>query len=154
MSAASAAVIVLRFAVGLAESPAFPANAKVVADGILGGYVSDTLVRRGASLTFARKTPIVASMLLSVSVVTCSYVDSAWLVVARMALAFFGKGMGALRWAVVADVAAKEAIGIAGSIFNMFGDLAGIVTPIIIGDIVATTDSFNGALVFVGAMRS
>ena len=37
-----------------------------------------------------------------------------------------------------------------GSIFNMFGNIAGIVTPIVIGYLVAKTGSFNGALVFVG----
>ena len=33
----------------------------------------------------------------------------------------------------------------------MFGNVAGIVTPIVIGYLVARTGSFNGALVFVGA---
>ncbi|KJK21990.1 glucarate transporter [Burkholderiaceae bacterium 16] len=119
--------------------------------GVLGGVISDGFLRRGYSLTVARKVPIVAGMLLSVSMVACNYVDSEWLVVGFMALAFFGKGIGALGWAVVADTAPKEVIGLAGSIFNMFGNIAGIVTPIVIGYILATTGSFNGALVFVGA---
>ncbi|WP_454740529.1 MULTISPECIES: MFS transporter [Cupriavidus] len=119
--------------------------------GVLGGVISDTLLRRGHSLTMARKVPIVAGMLLSVSMVACNYVDSEWLVVGFMALAFFGKGIGALGWAVVADTAPKEVIGLAGSIFNMFGNIAGIVTPIVIGYILGATGSFNGALVFVGA---
>jgi ACS family glucarate transporter-like MFS transporter/ACS family D-galactonate transporter-like MFS transporter len=108
------------------------------------------MLKRGFSLTAARKTPIVAGMLLSVSMIMCNYVDSEWLVVGFMALAFFGKGIGALGWAVVADTAPKEVIGLAGSIFNMFGNIAGIVTPIVIGYILASTGSFNGALVFVG----
>jgi ACS family glucarate transporter-like MFS transporter/ACS family D-galactonate transporter-like MFS transporter len=32
----------------------------------------------------------------------------------------------------------------------MFGNVAGIVTPIVIGYLVAQSGSFNGALVFVG----
>jgi len=68
-----------------------------------------------------------------------------------MALAFFGKGVGALGWAVVSDTSPREAMGLSGSIFNMFGNVAGIVTPIVIGYIVNVTGSFNGALVFVGA---
>ncbi|GAB7540764.1 MFS transporter [Cupriavidus sp. CuC1] len=119
--------------------------------GVLGGVISDGFLRRGYSLTVARKVPIVAGMLLSVSMIACNYVDSEWLVVGFMALAFFGKGIGALGWAVVADTAPKEVIGLAGSIFNMFGNIAGIVTPIVIGYILGTTGSFNGALVFVGA---
>ncbi len=67
-----------------------------------------------------------------------------------MALAFFGKGFGAFGWAVMADVAPKEVIGLAGSIFNTFGAVAGIVTPIVIGYILSATGSFAGALVFVG----
>jgi len=120
------------------------------AGGVLGGVISDRMLKRGFTLTAARKTPIVAGMLLSVSMIMCNYVDSEWLVVGFMALAFFGKGIGALGWAVVADTAPKEVIGLAGSIFNMFGNIAGIVTPIVIGYILASTGSFNGALVFVG----
>jgi MFS family permease len=90
-------------------------------------------------------------MLLSACIIGCNYVATDWVVVALMSLAFFGKGIGALGWAVVADTSPKEAIGLSGSIFNMFGNVAGIVTPIVIGYLVATSGgSFNGALVFVG----
>jgi ACS family glucarate transporter-like MFS transporter/ACS family D-galactonate transporter-like MFS transporter len=119
--------------------------------GVLGGVLSDGLIRRGHSLTIARKVPIVGGMLLSVSIIGCNYVSTDWIVVALMSLAFFGKGIGALGWAVVADTSPKEALGLSGAIFNMFGNVAGIVTPIVIGYLVARTGSFNGALVFVGA---
>ena len=66
-------------------------------------------------------------------------------------LAFFGKGVGALGWAVVADTAPKQIVGLSGGLFNMFGNVAGITTPIVIGYIVAATGSFDGALWFVGA---
>jgi ACS family glucarate transporter-like MFS transporter/ACS family D-galactonate transporter-like MFS transporter len=119
--------------------------------GVLGGILSDSLIRRGHSLTVARKLPIVGGMLLSVSIIGCNYVSTDWIVVALMSLAFFGKGIGALGWAVVADTSPKEALGLSGGIFNMFGNVAGIVTPIVIGYLVAKSGSFNGALVFVGA---
>jgi ACS family glucarate transporter-like MFS transporter/ACS family D-galactonate transporter-like MFS transporter len=118
--------------------------------GVLGGVVSDALIKRGCSLTLARKTPIVIGMLMSVSMILCNYVSADWMIVGLMAVAFFGKGFGALGWAVMADVAPREVVGLAGSIFNTFGAIAGIVTPIVIGYILAATGSFNGALVFVG----
>lgn len=118
--------------------------------GVLGGVVSDWLLRRGVSLTMARKLPIVLGMLMSMSMILCNYVQADWMIVAIMALAFFGKGFGALGWAVMADVAPQEVIGLAGSIFNTFGAVAGIITPIVIGYILAATGSFSGALVFVG----
>jgi len=119
--------------------------------GILGGWFSDFLLRRGVSLTVARKTPIVAGLLLSVSIVACNYVDADWAVVFFMSLAFFGKGVGALGWAVVSDTAPQSITGLCGGVFNTFGNTAGIVTPIVIGYILRATGSFNWALVFVGA---
>jgi len=89
-------------------------------------------------------------MLLSMSIIACNYVDGQALVVGFMALAFFGKGIGALGWAVMSDTAPKQMAGLAGGLFNMFGNLSSITTPIIIGYILAATGSFNGALVFVG----
>ncbi|MGK7246672.1 MFS transporter [Buttiauxella agrestis] len=118
--------------------------------GVLGGVISDYLMRRTGSLNIARKTPIVLGMLLSVSMVFCNYVESEMMVVGFMAMAFFGKGIGALGWAVMADTAPKEISGLSGGLFNMFGNVSGIVTPIAIGYIVGTSGSFNGALIYVG----
>lgn len=119
--------------------------------GVLGGIISDFLLRRGRSLTFSRKAPIVTGMLLSTSMIACNYVDSASVVVGIMAFAFFGKGLGALGWAVVADTSPKEIAGLSGALFNTFGNVAAITTPIVIGYIVAGSGSFSGALVFVAA---
>ena len=119
--------------------------------GVLGGIWSDYMLRKGFSLTASRKTPIVVGMLLSTSMIICNYVDAQWIVVAVMALAFFGKGIGALGWAVISDTCPKQIAGLSGGLFNMFGNLSSISTPIIIGYIIQNTGSFNGALVFVGA---
>jgi len=119
--------------------------------GILGGVVSDKLLRAGHTLTFSRKAPIVAGMLLSITMIGCNYTDTQWVVMVLMSLAFFGKGFGALGWTVIADTSPKPLIGVNGGLFNLIGNLAGITTPIIIGYIVKTTGSFNDALIFVVA---
>lgn len=119
--------------------------------GVLGGVWSDWLLRRRWSLTSARKTPIVAGMLMSMAMVVCNYVDVQWLIVAIMAVAFFGKGVGALGWAVVSDTVPREIAGLSGGLFSMFGNISSITTPIIIGYIIEGTGSFNGALLFVAA---
>jgi len=118
--------------------------------GVLGGVISDAILHKTGSLTLARKIPIVGGMLLSMSI-ACNYVDGQVLVIGFMALAFFGKGIGALGWAVVSDTSPKEAGGVSGGLFNTFGNISSITTPIIIGYILAATGSFAGALVFVGA---
>lgn len=119
--------------------------------GILGGVLSDHLLRAGFSLTFARKAPIVAGMALAMTMVACNYVTTRTAVVALMSLAFFGKGFGALGWTVISDTSPRTLVGVSGGLFNLIGNLAGISTPIVIGYIVRRTGSFHLALVFVAA---
>lgn len=119
--------------------------------GVLGGICSDSLLRHGYSLTFARKAPIIAGMLLSITMIACNFTNVQSVVMFLMSLAFFGKGFGALGWTVIADTSPRELIGLNGGLFNLFGNIAGITTPIIIGWIVQKTGSFNDALIFVGA---
>src|SRR6185312_2837465 len=73
--------------------------------------------------------------------------------IALMSFAYFSKGVaaGAGTWAVVSDTAPREAVGLAGAIFNCVGNIAGIVTPIVFGYIVAATGSYGVGLYFVGA---
>jgi len=120
------------------------------AGGVLGGVFSDHLIKRGATLTLARKLPIVLGMLLASTIILCNYTNNTTLVVALMALAFFGKGFGALGWPVISDTAPKEIVGLCGGVFNVFGNVASIATPLVIGYLVSELHSFNAALIFVG----
>jgi ACS family glucarate transporter-like MFS transporter len=118
--------------------------------GILGGIISDRLLKATGSLTLARKIPIVGGMLLSTVIIVCNYVDAPAAVIGLMTLAFFGKGIGSLGWAVVADTSPREIPGLNAGLFNTFGNVAGITTPIAIGYIVQSSGgSFTGALAFV-----
>lgn len=119
--------------------------------GVLGGILSDWLLRRTGSATLARKAPLLAGMLLAMIIIAANYADDQRLVILIMTLAFFGKGVASLGWAVIADMSPRELLGVTGGIFNMVGNTAGIVMPIVVGYIVKATGSFDGALVFVGA---
>ncbi len=121
------------------------------AGGVMGGVVSDWLLRRTGSVTLARKTPLLLGMLLATLIIGCNYTDSQEMMLVFMCCAFFGKGFAALGWAVVSDTSPKQLIGVTGGIFNMAGNLAGIVTPLVIGYIIQITKSYELGLVFVGA---
>jgi ACS family glucarate transporter-like MFS transporter len=73
-------------------------------------------------------------------------------VIAAMSLAFFAKGFGNLGWCVLSDTSPKEVLGIAGGVFNMCGNLASIITPLVIGVILSSTQSFDYAILYVGSM--
>ena len=120
--------------------------------GILGGVLSDLLLKRGMPLSQARKTVIVLGLITSCGILGANYTNSQGLVLMFMTIAFFGKGVAALGWAVMSDAAPREATGLSGAIFNLFGNAAGIFTPIGIGYILATTgNNWDLALVFVFA---
>jgi MFS transporter, ACS family, glucarate transporter len=117
--------------------------------GILGGAISDRLLSKGYSLSFARKAPIMAGMALSMTMIGCNYVSGQSVMLLLMSLAFFGKGVGALGWTVISDTSPAGMTGLNGALFNLIGNLAGITTPLIIGYLVQKTGSFDDALIFV-----
>jgi ACS family D-galactonate transporter-like MFS transporter len=119
---------------------------------LIGGFVSDKLIERTGSANIGRKLPIVGGLLLAATIVLANYVDSDMLVIFIMSVAFFGQGMVNLGWTLISDVAPKPLIGLTGGVFNLCANLAGIVTPIVIGIIVGATGSFYGALAFIGAL--
>ncbi|WP_434115130.1 MFS transporter [Paraburkholderia caffeinilytica] len=119
---------------------------------MFGGLFSDWLLRRGKSANVARKLPIIAGLLLASTIILANYVESNVVVIAILSVAFFAQGMAALGWTLVSDIAPEGLLGVTGGIFNFAANLAGIVTPLVVGFIVAATGSFVGALVFIGAV--
>jgi MFS transporter, ACS family, D-galactonate transporter len=118
---------------------------------LLSGFLSDYLVRRGFSLGIARKVPIVTGLLLATSIIGANYVSSPPLIIAFLALAFFGNGMAAITWSLVSTIAPINLIGIVGGVFNFCGTSSGIVVPLVIGALISGTN-FAPALLFVGAL--
>ena len=119
---------------------------------LAGGFWSDRLLTRGASISVARKAPVITGLLVATIIVAANYVESSALIVAVLAVAFFAQGMSGTSWAAVSEIAPPEQLGLVGGLFNAAGNLAGIVTPVAIGIIVDVTGSFVGALYFVGAV--
>jgi len=121
---------------------------------LVGGLISDAILARTGSANLARKLPIVGGMLLASTIIAANYVpaDQNWLVVLVMSIAFFGQGMTNLGWTVVSDVAPKKLIGLAGGIFNFSANLAGIVTPLVIGYALDLSHSFVGPLIYIGVV--
>jgi len=119
-----------------------------------GGFLSDFLLKRTGSANVARKLPIVSGMFLASTIVAANYVPASGnaLVIAVLSIAFFGQGMTNLGWTVIADIAPKPLIGLTGGIFNLSANLAGIVTPIVIGVFYEMTGSFVAPLVYIAVV--
>jgi MFS transporter, ACS family, D-galactonate transporter len=119
---------------------------------LVGGAISDGIIRRTGSATLGRKLPIIAGLLLTSTMVLANFTPSNSLVIAIMSLAFFGQGMVNLGWTLIADVAPKQLMGLTGGVFNFCANLAGIVTPLVIGFVVGATGSFYGALAYIATL--
>ncbi len=119
-----------------------------------GGWISDMIIKKTGSATLGRKLPILTGLLLASTIVGANFVDSNELVIAILSVAFFGQGMVNLGWTLITDVAPKNLIGLTGGVFNLCANLAGIVTPIVIGIIVGSTGSFFGALAYIGVIAA
>nr|WP_285847077.1 MFS transporter [Sporosarcina luteola] len=115
-----------------------------------GGRFSDDLVARGIAISKARKAPIIVGMLCSMSIIFAELAESIVLLVVIMSFAFFGRGFGGMGWAIVAETSNPTNAGLNGGLFNMFGNSAGIITPVVIGFLVQWTGSFELALLYVG----
>lgn len=119
---------------------------------MFGGTFSDWMLRRGFSANVARKLPIIAGLLLASCIILANFVQSNVTVIAILSVAFFAQGMAALGWTLVSDIAPAGMLGLTGGIFNLAANLAGIVTPLVVGVIVGATGSFVWALAFIGAI--
>ena len=118
---------------------------------LLSGYLSDRMLRAGFSLSVSRKLPIVTGMLLATTLIGANYVESPFLIIVFMTVAFFGSGLAAISWSVVSSIAPVNLVGLASGTFNFVGTSMGIVVPLVIGFLVRGND-FSPALIFVSGM--
>jgi D-galactonate transporter len=119
---------------------------------LLAGFIADWMIRRGVSLSFARKLPLVVGSALGMSIMLVNFTDSNEVCIALLTIAFFAQGIASSSWAAVSEVAPKELIGLTGGITSLAANIGGIVTPIVIGQILHLTGNFAWAFWFIGGM--
>ncbi len=123
---------------------------------LLSGFVSDGLVKKGFSVEFSRKTPVLIGMLLSICIIGANYTNNTTLVIVFLSIAFFGNGLASITWVFVSLMAPKKLIGLIGGVFNFIGGLSAAITPIVIGFLVEgdaeKEGAFEPALFYIGTL--
>jgi MFS transporter, ACS family, D-galactonate transporter len=94
---------------------------------------------------------MIAGLLGASTIIGANYAATDMIVVAILSAAFFAQCMTGLGYAVISDIAPLNLMGLTGGMFSLAANLAGIITPLIIGLILARTASFAYALGYVGA---
>ena len=119
-----------------------------------GGWLGDYLIKHGVSTTVSRKSILGVGLTgATVLVVAAAFVQQTWVAVTLLTLS-----VGSLRMvtgsgnAVSIDLAPPSLVGSLASIQNFFGNIGGLLAPIVTGYIVQSTGSFLGALIAAGGM--
>jgi ACS family D-galactonate transporter-like MFS transporter len=121
---------------------------------LMSGLVSDALLRRGFSLGVARKAPIITGLALAISIAGSTFVTSEAGLITFMAIAFFGCGMASITWAVVSAIAPTRLLGLTSGVFNLIGNSAAVVTPLVVGKLAAGPSGFTPALLYVAVVAA
>ena len=118
----------------------------VAASAVFGGWLSDFLIRRGASATLVRKGFVMGGLVFATLLFPAAIVSNPNFAMALMIIACFSYGFYTSNvWAVTQCLAGTSAAGKWTGIQNTFGNLSGILAPYFTGWIVAETHSFLGA---------
>lgn len=117
------------------------------------GMFSDYLIRRGYSVTVARKGCIVVMMLMASLVIGVGFTKSFTVCIALLMIAVACESAGTtMLWTICTELAPKKFAASIAGVMNAAGAAAGICAPIITGTILSVTGSFSGALITAGCM--
>jgi ACS family D-galactonate transporter-like MFS transporter len=116
------------------------------------GFFSDYFIRRGYSMSTARKAPLIIGSLLGTLVILTNFVHSNEVIIGILTLTFFAQGVGASSWAAVAEIAPRQYIGLTSSITSLAANLTGVSTPLLIGYILHVTGQFFWAINIIGIL--
>lgn len=117
------------------------------------GYLSDWLVKRGTSLTVARKGVLVTAQLCASSIMAVGFVENPMVAVAILTLNVAAAStIGGMMFTLVTEVSPPGMTGTVTGSMNTVGAIAGILAPTITGIIVKFTGSFQMALALSGSL--
>jgi ACS family hexuronate transporter-like MFS transporter len=115
---------------------------------LLGGWFSSYLLKRGYSVTVARKSAITFFAFLMTSAIPAVLVNQAWLSIALVSIAMFGyTGCLANMLTLPADVFPKNAVGSVYGLASMGSGFGGMVFALITGWVV---EHYSYTPVFIG----
>lgn len=117
-------------------------------DLIVGGWLVDYLIKRGADPNRVRKTVLIVGLVMGFAVIGAAYtkdlnVAVAWITIAVAGISFHAP----VGWSIPGLIAPTNSTGQVGGIMNFLNNVAGFIAPTVTGFVVGRTGSFNNALI-------
>ncbi|MDN3017975.1 MFS transporter [Paenibacillus sp. BSR1-1] len=120
---------------------------------ILGGYLSDRLIKKGWAPISARKMNMTIGMVLSLAIIPAAFVTDVFAALALISLSLGGMMFAnGGSWAIVADIAPKNMVGTLAGMQNFIGNISGWIAPILTGFLADKLHNFVAALVLAGVI--
>jgi len=119
---------------------------------LLGGFISDKLIRKGVNAITARKFPIVGGAILAAaSVAPLPFISSTIGSVILLSIGYFASQLpSGVIWTLASDIAPSNQVASLGAIQNFGGFLGAAMAPIVTGIILDKTGSMNNVFL-IGA---
>ena len=115
----------------------------------LAGYIVQRWLRAGGDPNRIHKTMIGTSSLVSmVAILGVAFVGNLAIAIALLAVTLFFLRWIGLYWSLPGTLVARSRAGLFSGVMNMFSNIGGIVAPIVVGLIVATTGAYFWGLIF------
>jgi ACS family D-galactonate transporter-like MFS transporter len=119
---------------------------------LVGGWIGDFWRSRGGAPNLVFRTLFgIAAISATMSIFFVAYVTDPVGVVALLSATLFFLRWCGMYWAIPSALAGREKSGFLGGCMNLGGNIAGILTPLIVGFIVQATGSYFLALMFFAA---
>jgi sugar phosphate permease len=119
-----------------------------VTDLAVGGWLVDTLIKRGFDANRVRKTLLIVGLVMGFAVIGAAYTTNINLAVMWITIAVAGIAFHApVGWSIPGLIAPRNSTGRIGGIMNLFNNLAGFAAPLVTGIIVQRTGSFATAII-------
>jgi len=119
---------------------------------VAGGWMSSTLMKRGASINKARKLTMLVCALLAVPVIFASYASSVWVAVLIIGVATAAhQGFSANLYTLPSDVFPRGAVGSVVGIGGMLGAFGGMIFSKYIGNVLESIGTYAPIFLVAGS---
>ncbi|OBR94687.1 MULTISPECIES: MFS transporter [Clostridium] len=119
---------------------------------LLGGTISDYLIKKGVQAITSRKFPIVGGALIAaISTAPLPFIKSTSVIIVLLCVGYFASQLpSGVIWTLAADVAPSNQVASLGAIQNFGGFLGAAIAPIATGIILDKTGTIGGVFL-IGA---
>lgn len=115
-------------------------------DVVLGGWLVDSLIKRGYDQSNVRKTVLIGGTILGLAVAGAMFTRSPVVATIWISISLGGLSAAApVGWSLPSLIAPHDSVGKVGGILNFGNQLAGIIAPIATGYFAGPTNSFSRA---------